>query len=271
MTDVQQRPMPWPPPDPGKRSGPEAAAEEIPKSSWIRLAILLAVTAFVGIRWGWWAIAVILGFVLMLFVHELGHYLAARRAGMKVTEFFLGFGPRIWSFRRGEVQYGFKAIPLGAYVRIIGMNNLEEVPPADEARTYRAKGYWSRFCVAVAGVAMNFALGARAAVRRPRRLRRAPCRHLVREQRQPRQPRRGGRARALRPHPERRRAVRGHLRRAHRDHPGQARARRSPSSSSATVSSSPRSSPSPSAGPTRPSASASSASARPTPTRRSAR
>jgi membrane-associated protease RseP (regulator of RpoE activity) len=158
MTDVQERPGPWPPPDPGRRSAPEAAAEEIPKSSWVRLAVLLAVTAFVGIQWGWWAIAVILGFVLMLFVHELGHYLAARRAGMKVTEFFLGFGPRIWSFRRGEVQYGFKAIPLGAYVRIIGMNNLEEVPPADETRTYRAKGYWDRFCVAVAGVAMNFAL-----------------------------------------------------------------------------------------------------------------
>jgi RIP metalloprotease RseP len=77
---------------------------------------------------------------------------------MKVTEFFLGFGPRIWSFRRGEVEYGLKVVPLGAYVRIIGMNNLEEVDPADEPRTYRAKGYWSRFCVAVAGVAMNFAL-----------------------------------------------------------------------------------------------------------------
>ena len=80
----------------------------------------------------------------MLFVHELGHFLAARRAGMKVTEFFLGFGPRIWSFRRGETEYGLKAIPLGAYVRIIGMNNLEDVDPADEPRTYRAKGYWSR-------------------------------------------------------------------------------------------------------------------------------
>ena len=97
-----------------------------------------------------------LGFLVMLFLHELGHYLTARRAGMKVTEFFLGFGPRIWSFRRGEIEYGLKAIPLGAYVRIIGMNNLEEVDPADEPRTYRQKGYWSRFCVAVAGVAMHF-------------------------------------------------------------------------------------------------------------------
>jgi len=91
-----------------------------------------------------------------VFLHELGHFLMARRAGMKVTEFFLGFGPRIWSFQRGEVEYGLKAIPAGAYVRIIGMTNLEEVPPEDEPRTYRQKGYWSRLSVAVAGSAMHF-------------------------------------------------------------------------------------------------------------------
>ena len=46
---------------------------------------------------------------------------------MKATEFFLGFGPRLWSFKRGETEYGVKAIPAGGYVRIIGMSNLEEV------------------------------------------------------------------------------------------------------------------------------------------------
>ena len=65
--------------------------------------------------------------VLSIFLHELGHFLAAKQAGMKVTEFFIGFGPRLWSFRRGETEYGVKAIPAGAYVRIVGMNNLEEV------------------------------------------------------------------------------------------------------------------------------------------------
>ena len=55
-----------------------------------------------------------------IFLHELGHYLAAKRAGMKVTEFFLGFGPRIWSFQRGETEYGIKLIPAGAYVRSSG-------------------------------------------------------------------------------------------------------------------------------------------------------
>jgi membrane-associated protease RseP (regulator of RpoE activity) len=100
----------------------------------------------------------ILGIILMVMLHEFGHYWTAKRSGMKVTEFFLGFGPRIWSFRRGEVEYGLKAIPAGAYVRIIGMNNLEEVPPEDEPRTYRQKGYWSRLSVAVAGSAMHFML-----------------------------------------------------------------------------------------------------------------
>jgi len=61
----------------------------------------------------------------------------AKRAGMKVTEFFLGFGPRLWSVQKGETEYGIKAIPAGAYVRIIGMHNLEEVAPEDEDRTYR--------------------------------------------------------------------------------------------------------------------------------------
>ena len=77
---------------------------------------------------------------------------------MKVTELFLGLGPRLWSFRRGETVYGIKAIPAGAYVRIVGMNNLEEVSPADESRTYRSKPYWRRMSVAVAGSTMHFLL-----------------------------------------------------------------------------------------------------------------
>ena len=103
----------------------------------------------------------------MIFLHELGHYLAAKRAGMKVTEFFIGFGPRIWSFRRGETEYGVKAIPAGAYVRIIGMNNLEEVDPADEPRTYRAAVATGSACPwSLAGSAMHFAPRLRAPVRR---------------------------------------------------------------------------------------------------------
>jgi membrane-associated protease RseP (regulator of RpoE activity) len=100
-------------------------------------------------------LAIVLGLVLMVMLHEAGHYWAAKRAGMKVTEFFVGFGPRLWSFRRGETEYGVKAIPAGGYVRIIGMNNLEPVDPEDEPRTYRAGRYRDRLKVVLAGVTVN--------------------------------------------------------------------------------------------------------------------
>jgi membrane-associated protease RseP (regulator of RpoE activity) len=77
---------------------------------------------------------------------------------MKVTEFFLGFGPRLWSFRRGETEYGVKALPLGGYVRIIGMNNTEDVDPADEPRTYRRARYRDRLVVVLAGVTVNIVI-----------------------------------------------------------------------------------------------------------------
>ena len=105
-------------------------------------------------------IAVFAAIILMIMLHELGHFVMAKRAGMKVTEFFLGFGPRVWSIRRGETEYGVKAIPAGGYVRIIGMSNMEEVDPADEDRTYRSKPYRHRLGVAVAGSTMHFIIAA---------------------------------------------------------------------------------------------------------------
>src|SRR5690606_6949631 len=78
--------------------------------------------------------------------------------GMKVTEFFLGFGPHIWSFQRGDTRYGLKAIPAGAYVKIIGMHNLDEVDPADEARTYRRQSFPRRFATVIAGPVVNLLL-----------------------------------------------------------------------------------------------------------------
>jgi membrane-associated protease RseP (regulator of RpoE activity) len=95
---------------------------------------------------------------ILLFVtaHEAGHFLAAKATGMKATEFFFGFGPRIWSTKKGETEYGLKAIPLGGYVRIIGMNPLEEVAPEDSGRTYREKKFWEKSVVVLAGVGTNF-------------------------------------------------------------------------------------------------------------------
>jgi membrane-associated protease RseP (regulator of RpoE activity) len=101
---------------------------------------------------------IVAGIVLMVMLHEAGHYITAKRAGMKVTEFFLGFGPRLWSFRRGETEYGVKAFPLGGYVRIIGMSNLEQVDPEDEPRAYRNAPYGKRLVVVLAGVTVNIIL-----------------------------------------------------------------------------------------------------------------
>ncbi len=126
------------------------------ESRWIGLVALVALLAWLGLAAGWEYIVVVLALVFMIFMHELGHYLAARFGGMKVTEFFLGFGPRLWSFRRGETEYGIKAIWAGAYVKVVGMNNLEEVDPADEPRTYRQQSYPKRLLVAVAGSGMHF-------------------------------------------------------------------------------------------------------------------
>ena len=74
----------------------------------------------------------ILGFVVALLlsvmIHEFGHYLTAKRYGMKVSEFFLGFGTRIWSTKRGETEFGLKAIPAGGYCKIEGMTPGDAMP-----------------------------------------------------------------------------------------------------------------------------------------------
>ncbi len=104
-------------------------------------------------------VAFLLAVVAMVMLHELGHFLTAKWSGMKVTEFFFGFGPRLWSTRRGETEYGVKAVPLGGYVKIIGMSNLEkDIDPADEPRTYRQQPFGRRVLVALAGVAMHFVI-----------------------------------------------------------------------------------------------------------------
>ncbi len=122
----------------------------------ILVAFVLGMVAlFVFVPGSRTPLLIVVGIILMVMLHEFGHYWTAKRAGMKVTEFFLGFGPRLWSVQRGETEYGVKALPLGGYVRIIGMSNLEEVDPEDEPRTYRQGRYRDRFKVVLAGVTVN--------------------------------------------------------------------------------------------------------------------
>lgn len=135
---------------------PEAIEEApAPVRAW-RLGVLLAGIAALGVLTNWYLVLTILLLIVCIYFHELGHYLAATRGGMKVTEFFIGFGPRLWSFHRGETEYGIKAIPAGAYVRIIGMSSADEIEPEDEARTYRQGSFGRRMLVAVAGSGMHF-------------------------------------------------------------------------------------------------------------------
>lgn len=105
-----------------------------------------------------WTFVFVLGLLLSVFLHEVGHFWTARRTGMKATQFFMGFGPRVWGFRRGETEYGVRALPLGAFVRIIGMNNLDDVEPGDEARAYRNQSYPRRLLVITAGSLMHMVI-----------------------------------------------------------------------------------------------------------------
>jgi membrane-associated protease RseP (regulator of RpoE activity) len=124
--------------------------------------ILLAaiVAALVGSRLTY--VLGILIFVVALLIsvilHELGHFLTAKKFGMRATEFFVGFGSTLWSTRKGETEYGFKVLPFGAFVKITGMTTMDQVDPADEPRAMRNKPRWQRAIVMVAGSFMHFVL-----------------------------------------------------------------------------------------------------------------
>lgn len=107
---------------------------------------------------GWLIFLVALLFSVML--HETGHFVTAKRFGMKCTQYFVGFGPTLWSTRRGETEYGIKAIPAGGFVKITGMTSLDEVDPADEPRSFRRAPGWQRLIVLGAGSFMHFLFAA---------------------------------------------------------------------------------------------------------------
>ena len=90
-------------------------------------------------------------------LHELGHLVTAKKFGMKASRYFIGMGPTLWSTRRGETEYGIKAFPIGGFVKIVGMTQLEEVDdPKDEPRAFWRQPAPQRAVVLVAGSAMHF-------------------------------------------------------------------------------------------------------------------
>ena len=94
--------------------------------------------------------------LIVVMIHESGHFFVAKAFGFKATKYFVGFGPTLWSTTRGETEYGVKLLPLGGFVKIVGMNPYEEIAPEDIPRSYANKPRWQRALVIVAGSGTHF-------------------------------------------------------------------------------------------------------------------
>lgn len=137
----------------------DGSTESNPVNLLALFVALLFITSVAALR-DWLIPLAMLGAVVgSILIHEAGHLFAAKWGGMKVTEYFAGFGPRLWSVRKGETEYGVKLLlPLGGYCRIVGMTNLEDVDPQDESRTYRQATYPRRLASVLAGVGFQLVL-----------------------------------------------------------------------------------------------------------------
>jgi membrane-associated protease RseP (regulator of RpoE activity) len=146
--------------DQGLAQGRLAAAASRGRIALVVAAILVALFLLArhSVAFALGIVLFVVGILISVILHEAGHFLTAKKFGMKATQFFVGFGPTLWSTRRGETEYGLKALPFGAFVRITGMTTLDEVDPADEPRSMRNKPAWQRAIVMVAGSFMHFAL-----------------------------------------------------------------------------------------------------------------
>src|SRR6202163_4902639 len=102
----------------------------------------------------------IFGIVLLIVLHELGHFTLARAVGMRVERFSLFYPPTIARVRRGETEYAIGAIPAGGYVKITGMNpeEIADLPPEVARRAYYNQAPWKRIVVILAGPAVNLVI-----------------------------------------------------------------------------------------------------------------
>ncbi len=134
---------------------PNKMNNPIRHSPWLLLAGLLALgvalTALAGVTLP----LIILAIICMVMAHEFGHYITAKRSGMLVTDFFVGFGPVLWSKQIGETRYGVRALLLGGYVKVPGMTWRDTVDPAIESRTYRQASFARKVIFASAGSFMH--------------------------------------------------------------------------------------------------------------------
>ena len=125
----------------------------------ITLLAGITVTVAVLTIWVGWALPVVIfAIIVMVMVHEFGHFITAKRAGMKVTDFFVGFGPVLWSTTVGETRYGVRAILAGGYVKVPGMTWTNTIDPDQESRTYRSATYPRKVLFASAGSLMHLVM-----------------------------------------------------------------------------------------------------------------
>ncbi|HUB42735.1 MAG TPA: site-2 protease family protein [Streptosporangiaceae bacterium] len=130
---------------------------------WVWILVVAAVVALIVVARQHLAFLFgVLIFVVALLVsvmlHEFGHFATAKKFGMRVTQFFIGFGQTLWSIFWGETEYGVKALPFGGFVKITGMTSIEEIDVADEPRSFRNQPGWQRIIVLAAGSFMHFVL-----------------------------------------------------------------------------------------------------------------
>lgn len=118
--------------------------------------IILALIIYFNLVFMAVALAVVLG--ILVFVHELGHFLFAKLMGVGVETFSLGFGPRIFGFRRGNTDYRIAAVPLGGFVKMVGEDSTADIPERDKARSFTHKPLWRRFLIVFAGPLFNILL-----------------------------------------------------------------------------------------------------------------
>lgn len=125
----------------------------------ITLLAGITVTVAVLTIWVGWALPVVIfAIIVMVMVHEFGHFITAKRAGMKVTDFFVGFGPVLWSTTVGETRYGVRAILAGGYVKVPGMNWTNTIDADQESSTYRSATYPRKVLFASAGSLMHLVM-----------------------------------------------------------------------------------------------------------------
>lgn len=95
---------------------------------------------------------------ILIFVHELGHFLFAKWMGVRVLTFSIGFGPKIWGFEHNGTSYQLSVFPLGGYVKMLGEDPTQDVPPEDQKDSLASKAVWQRFLIVFAGPLFNLLL-----------------------------------------------------------------------------------------------------------------